>query len=165
MKPLAENLRPQNLADFFGQSHLLNDTHPLKQAIDNQQLHSMILWGPSGTGKTTLARIIAGQVDGHFTQISAVLDGVKELRIVVENAKKFQNIGQKTVLFVDEIHRFNKAQQDAFLPHIESGLITLIGATTENPSFELNRALLSRLSVYVLNALNTQELSQIEIEP
>ena len=161
MKPLAENLRPQNLADFFGQSHLLNDTHPLKQAIDNQQLHSMILWGPSGTGKTTLARIIAGQVDGHFTQISAVLDGVKELRSVVENAKKFQNIGQKTVLFVDEIHRFNKAQQDAFLPHIESGLITLIGATTENPSFELNRALLSRLSVYVLNALNTQELSQI----
>jgi putative ATPase len=161
MKPLAESLRPQNLADFFGQSHLLNDTHPLKQAIDNQQLHSMILWGPSGTGKTTLARIIAGQVGGHFTQISAVLDGVKELRIVVENAKKFQNIGQKTVLFVDEIHRFNKAQQDAFLPHIESGLITLIGATTENPSFELNRALLSRLSVYVLNALNAQELSQI----
>ena len=161
MKPLAESLRPQNLADFFGQSHLLNDTHPLKQAIDNQQLHSMILWGPSGTGKTTLARIIAGQVGGHFTQISAVLDGVKELRIVVESAKKFQNIGQKTVLFVDEIHRFNKAQQDAFLPHIESGLITLIGATTENPSFELNRALLSRLSVYVLNALNAQELSQI----
>jgi len=161
MKPLAENLRPQVLDDFFGQSHLLNDTHPLKQAIDRQQLHSMILWGPSGTGKTTLARIIANQIDGHFAQMSAVLDGVKELRAVVENAKKFQNIGQKTILFVDEIHRFNKAQQDGFLPHIESGLITLIGATTENPSFELNRALLSRLSVYVLNPLSAQELSQI----
>ncbi|SSC10723.1 FIG065221: Holliday junction DNA helicase, partial [thiotrophic endosymbiont of Bathymodiolus puteoserpentis (Logatchev)] len=96
----------------------------------NKQLHSMILWGPSGTGKTTLARIICTQVDGHFAQLSAVLDGVKELRIVVENAKKFQNIGQQTVLFVDEIHRFNKSQQDAFLPHIESGLIILIGATT-----------------------------------
>ena len=161
MKPLAENLRPQILDDFFGQSHLLSDSHPLKQAIDRQQLHSMILWGPSGTGKTTLARIIASQVDGHFAQMSAVLDGVKELRAVVENAKKFQNIGQKTILFVDEIHRFNKAQQDGFLPHIESGLITLIGATTENPSFELNRALLSRLSVYVLNPLSAQELSQI----
>ena len=161
MKPLAENLRPHVLDDFFGQSHLLNNTHPLKQAIDRQQLHSMILWGPSGTGKTTLARIIANQVDGHFAQMSAVLDGVKELRVVVENAKKFQNIGQKTILFVDEIHRFNKAQQDGFLPHIESGLITLIGATTENPSFELNRALLSRLSVYVLNPLSAQELSQI----
>jgi putative ATPase len=161
MKPLAENLRPQVLDDFFGQSHLLSDNHPLKQAIDRQQLHSMILWGPSGTGKTTLARIIASQVDGHFAQMSAVLDGVKELRVVVENAKKFQNIGQKTILFVDEIHRFNKAQQDGFLPHIESGLITLIGATTENPSFELNRALLSRLSVYVLNPLSAQELSQI----
>ena len=161
MKPLAENLRPQILDDFFGQSHLLNNNHPLKQAIDRQKLHSMILWGPSGTGKTTLARIIASQVDGHFAQMSAVLDGVKELRAVVENAKKFQNIGQKTILFVDEIHRFNKAQQDGFLPHIESGLITLIGATTENPSFELNRALLSRLSVYVLNPLSAQELSQI----
>ncbi len=161
MKPLAENLRPQTLDDFFGQSHLLNRNHPLKQALDRQQLHSMILWGPSGTGKTTLARIIASQVDGHFAQMSAVLDGVKELRAVVENAKKFQNIGQKTLLFVDEIHRFNKAQQDGFLPHIESGLITLIGATTENPSFELNRALLSRLSVYVLNPLNTEELLQI----
>jgi len=161
MKPLAENLRPQNLDEFSGQSHLLNETHPLRQALDNAQLHSMILWGPSGTGKTTLARIIANQVKGNFAKISAVLDGVKELRAVVENAKKFQNIGQKTVLFVDEIHRFNKAQQDAFLPHIESGLITLIGATTENPSFELNHALLSRMSVYVLEALNTPALSQI----
>ncbi len=161
MKPLAENLRPQNLDEFFGQSHLLNETHPLRQALDKKQLHSMILWGPSGAGKTTLAQIIANQVDGHFEQISAVLDGVKELRMVVENAKKFQNIGQKTVLFVDEIHRFNKAQQDGFLPHIESGLITLIGATTENPSFELNRALLSRMSVYVLEVLNASALAQI----
>jgi putative ATPase len=161
LKPLAESLRPQILDEFFGQSHLLRDRHPLKQAIDNKQLHSMILWGPSGTGKTTLARIICKQVEGHFAQLSAVLDGVKELRIVVENAKKFQNIKQQTVLFVDEIHRFNKAQQDAFLPHIESGLITLIGATTENPSFELNSALLSRLSVYVLESLKADELAQI----
>ncbi|SFV86760.1 FIG065221: Holliday junction DNA helicase [hydrothermal vent metagenome] len=161
MKPLAEILRPQTLSDFFGQSHLLNATHPLQQAVDEGQLHSMILWGPSGTGKTTLAKIIAGQVEGYFAQISAVLDGVKELRVVVENARKFQNIGQKTILFVDEIHRFNKAQQDAFLPHIESGLITLIGATTENPSFELNRALLSRVSVYVLEALSAEEMAQI----
>ncbi len=161
MKPLAENLRPQVLSDFFGQSHLLSDNHPLKQAIDHQQLHSIILWGPSGTGKTTLARIIATQVEGHFVQMSAVLDGVKELRAVVENAKKFQNIGQKTILFVDEIHRFNKAQQDGFLPHIESGLITLIGATTENPSFELNHALLSRLSVYMFEPLSAKELAQI----
>ncbi|CAC9591889.1 Replication-associated recombination protein RarA [uncultured Gammaproteobacteria bacterium] len=161
LKPLAESLRPQILDEFFGQSHLLRDRHPLKQAIDNKQLHSMILWGPSGTGKTTLARIICKQVEGHFAQLSAVLDGVKELRIVVENAKKFQNIKQQTVLFVDEIHRFNKSQQDAFLPHIESGLITLIGATTENPSFELNSALLSRLSVYVLESLKADELAQI----
>ncbi len=161
MKPLAEHLRPQQLSDFFGQSHLFSDTHPLKQAIDNQKLHSMILWGPSGTGKTTLARIIATQVGGHFEKMNAVLDGVKEIRSVVENAKKFQNFDKNTILFIDEIHRFNKAQQDAFLPHIESGLVTLIGATTQNPSFELNSSLLSRLSVYVLQPLNALELGQI----
>ncbi len=161
MKPLAEILRPDNLEAFCAQQHLLNDAHPLKQAINNKQLHSMILWGPSGVGKTTLARIMCAQVEGYFVQLSAVLDGVKELRAVIENAKKYQNIGQPTVLFVDEIHRFNKAQQDAFLPHIETGLITLIGATTENPSFELNRALLSRVSVYVLEALDATGLMQI----
>ena len=161
MKPLAEILRPDNLETFCAQQHLLNDAHPLKQAINNKQLHSMILWGPSGVGKTTLARIMCAQVEGYFVQLSAVLDGVKELRTVIENAKKYQNIGQTTVLFVDEIHRFNKAQQDAFLPHIESGLITLIGATTENPSFELNRALLSRVSVYVLESLDAAGLMQI----
>ncbi len=161
MMPLAEKLRPKNLDDFFSQKHLLNDAHPLKQAISNKQLHSMILWGPSGAGKTTLARIMCDQVDGYFAQMSAVLDGVKELRSIVENAKKYQNIGQKTVLFVDEIHRFNKAQQDGFLPHIESGLITLIGATTENPAFELNSALLSRLSVYTLEEID--EHGQLQI--
>jgi putative ATPase len=161
MKPLAEILRPDNLETFCAQQHLLNDAHPLKQAINNKQLHSMILWGPSGVGKTTLARIMCAQVEGYFVQLSAVLDGVKELRTVIENAKKYQNIGQPTVLFVDEIHRFNKAQQDAFLPHIESGLITLIGATTENPSFELNRALLSRVSVYLLESLDAAGLMQI----
>lgn len=151
MKPLATKLRPQNLNDFYGQEHLLD---VFKNIIVNKRLHSMILWGPSGTGKTTLAQIICSNSDAYFVQISAVLDGVKQLREVVENAKKYQNINTQTILFVDEIHRFNKTQQDVFLPHIESGLITLIGATTENPSFECNSALLSRVSVYVLKKLD-----------
>ena len=159
--PLAEILRPKNLDEFYGQSHILGDGKALTQAINNNKLHSMILWGPSGSGKTTLARIIASQINGYFAELSAVLGGVKELRSIVENAKKFEQIGKQTILFVDEIHRFNKAQQDAFLPHIESGLIILVGATTENPSFELNSALLSRLSVYILNPLNYKELDQI----
>tara|TARA_B100001079_G_scaffold271635_1_gene289983 strand:- start:3823 stop:5070 length:1248 start_codon:yes stop_codon:yes gene_type:complete len=159
--PLAEILRPKNLDEFYGQSHILGDGKALTQAINNNKLHSMILWGPSGSGKTTLARIIASQINGYFAELSAVLGGVKELRSIVENAKKFEQIGKQTILFVDEIHRFNKAQQDAFLPHIESGLIILVGATTENPSFELNSALLSRSSVYILNPLNYKELDQI----
>lgn len=160
-QPLAEALRPINIDDFSGQEHLLGPGNALRQIIDNKQLHSMVLWGPSGSGKTTLAKIISSQIDGYYAELSAVLGGVKELRDIVENANKFENIGKKTILFVDEIHRFNKSQQDAFLPHIESGLITLIGATTENPSFELNSALLSRLSVYILKPLDEASLNQI----
>lgn len=160
-QPLAEQLRPDNLSHFFGQTHLLKKTSLLRQAIDNKQLHSMIFYGPPGTGKTTLAKIIAEQTEYHFEQLSAVTGGIKEVRGVLENAKKFQNIDKQTLLFVDEIHRFNKTQQDGFLPHIESGLLILIGATTENPSFALNRALLSRLSVYVFQPLNPAELQQI----
>lgn len=157
-QPLAEIMRPDTLADFVGQEHLLGKDQVLAKSLSEGQLHSMVLWGPSGVGKTTLARIICNQVGAHFEQMSAVLDGVKELRVVLDHAKRYQQHGKSTVLFVDEIHRFNKSQQDAFLPHIESGLITLIGATTENPSFELNRALLSRLRVYILNSLSEEEL-------
>jgi putative ATPase len=157
-QPLAEIMRPDSLADFVGQKHLLGEDQVLGQSLNEGQLHSMVLWGPSGVGKTTLARIMCNQVGAHFEQMSAVLDGVKELRVVLDHARRYQQHGKSTVLFVDEIHRFNKSQQDAFLPHIESGLIILIGATTENPSFELNRALLSRLRVYILNSLSEEEL-------
>ena len=160
-KPLAEKLRPSDLNDFIGQRHLLDSDKPIGKALSDKQLHSMILWGPSGVGKTTLARIICAQMGAHFEQMSAVLDGIKELRNVIKHAELYKQNDTSTILFVDEIHRFNKAQQDAFLPHIESGLITLIGATTENPSFEINSSLLSRMRVYILNKLRDEDLKII----
>ena len=160
-KPLAETLRPVELSDFVGQQHLLDIDKPIGKAIKDHQLHSMILWGPSGVGKTTLARIICSQMGAHFEQMSAVLDGVKELRNIIKHAELYRQNDRSTILFVDEIHRFNKAQQDGFLPHIESGLLTLIGATTENPSFEINSALLSRVRVYILKKLSNEELETI----
>ena len=162
-KPLAETLRPVDLIDFIGQQHLLDSDKPIGKAIKDNQLHSMILWGPSGVGKTTLARIICSQMGAHFEQMSAVLDGVKELRNIIKHAELYKQNNKSTILFVDEIHRFNKAQQDGFLPHIESGLLTLIGATTENPSFEINSALLSRARVYVLKKLSYEELEVIAL--
>ena len=162
-KPLAETLRPKELKDFVGQQHLLDSDKPIGKAINDNQLHSMILWGPSGVGKTTLARIISSQMGAHFEQMSAVLDGVKELRNIIKHAKLYKQNDKSTILFVDEIHRFNKAQQDGFLPHIESGLLTLIGATTENPSFEINSALLSRARVYVLKKLSNEQLEIIAL--
>ena len=162
-KPLAEILRPNDLSEFIGQRHLLDPDKPIGKALADNQLHSMILWGPSGVGKTTLARIICTQMGAHFEQMSAVLDGIKELRNVIEHAQLYKHQDKSTILFVDEIHRFNKAQQDAFLPHIESGLITLIGATTENPSFEINSSLLSRSRVYILDKLSEDDLTTIAI--
>ena len=162
-KPLAETLRPVDLSDFIGQQHLLDSDKPIGKALKDNQLHSMILWGPSGVGKTTLARIICSQMGAHFEQMSAVLDGVKELRNIIKHAELYKQNNKSTILFVDEIHRFNKAQQDGFLPHIESGLLTLIGATTENPSFEINSALLSRARVYVLKKLSYEELEVIAL--
>ena len=158
-KPLAYRMRPKTLAQFVGQSHLLSPGKPLYLSITQSKLHTMILWGPPGVGKTTLAEIIATHSNAKIERLSAVLSGVKEIRDVVERAK--ENPSQKTVLFVDEIHRFNKSQQDAFLPHIEQGTITLIGATTENPSFHLNNALLSRARVYVLTPLTDSDLLKL----
>src|SRR3990167_8204433 len=150
IQPLAHRLRPTSLQTFVGQTHLLGAGKPLRFAIEQGSLHSMILWGTPGTGKTTLAHLIATQSKAHFQALSAIFSGVKEIRAIVDDAKKrrLEN-GQATVLFVDEIHRFNKSQQDAFLPYVENGTLTLIGATTENPSFELNSPLLSRARVYV----------------
>ncbi len=160
--PLAERLRPKTLDDVVGQMHLLGEGKPLRVAFHSGKLPSMILWGPPGVGKTTLARLIANAVDAEFIPISAVLSGVKDIREAIERAElTLQQSGRKTILFVDEVHRFNKSQQDAFLPFVESGLITFIGATTENPSFEVNSALLSRAQVFVLNSLSEAELAQL----
>jgi len=156
--PLAERLRPRNLDEVIGQRHLLGPGKPLRAAFETGRLHSMILWGPPGVGKTTLARLVAGAFDAQFIPISAVLGGVKDIREAVERAQAARALGRANVVFVDEVHRFNKSQQDAFLPHVEAGLFTFIGATTENPSFEVNSALLSRAQVYVLKPLADDEL-------
>ncbi len=159
--PLAERLRPRALAEVIGQRHLLAPGKPLAAAFQARRLHSMILWGPPGVGKTTLARLVAGAFDAEFIVISAVLGGVKDIREAVERAQAARRAGRASIVFVDEVHRFNKAQQDAFLPHVESGLFTFIGATTENPSFEVNSALLSRATVHVLQPLAADELAQL----
>ncbi len=159
--PLAERLRPRVLDEVVGQRHLLAPGRPLRVAFESGRLPSMILWGPPGVGKTTLARLLAGATGAHFIVLSAVLAGVKDIREAVEQAQALRRSGRATVLFVDEVHRFNKAQQDAFLPHVEAGLFSFIGATTENPSFEVNSALLSRATVHVLKPLDDTDLGQL----
>ncbi|WP_281628101.1 replication-associated recombination protein A [Traorella massiliensis] len=156
--PLASRMRPRNLKEFAGQTHLLGEGKMLRRLIESDQISSMIFWGPPGVGKTTLARIIANQTKSAFIDFSAVTSGIKEIRAVMQRAEENRRFGERTILFVDEIHRFNKAQQDAFLPFVEKGSIILIGATTENPSFEINAALLSRCKVFVLQALSIDEV-------
>ena len=156
--PLAERMRPRTLAEYVGQDHLLGPGKPLRLAIEGDDPTSMIFWGPPGTGKTTLAKIIAQMTQASFIEFSAVMSGIKEIKNVMVEAEKASQFGMRTILFVDEIHRFNKAQQDAFLPYVERGTIRLIGATTENPSFEINAALLSRCRVYTLVELTEEQV-------
>lgn len=161
-QPLADRMRPRTLDEFYGQEHLVGKGRLIRRAIDDDKIGSMLFWGPPGSGKTTLARVIANTTNQHFVAFSAVLQGVKDIREIVGKAHDwFRSEGRRTILFVDEIHRFNKAQQDAFLPHVESGAVILIGATTENPSFSVNGALLSRCRVYTLKALNDEDIDHI----
>ena len=161
-RPLAARMRPQTISEYIGQSHLLGQNQPLRKALETGKAHSMLFWGPPGTGKTTLAELIALSVNAHVERISAVTSGVKEIRAAIEQAKAIaQSRGQRTLLFVDEVHRFNKSQQDAFLPFIEDGTVIFIGATTENPSFEINNALLSRARVYLIKKLAPHEIIEI----
>lgn len=159
--PLAERLRPKTLDEFVGQTHLLGKGKILRRLIESDNVSSMIFWGPPGVGKTTLARIIANRTQSYFIDFSAVTSGIKEIRTVMQQAEDNRRFGEKTIVFVDEIHRFNKAQQDAFLPFVEKGSIILIGATTENPSFEVNGALLSRCKVFVLQSLKTEDIASL----
>ena len=158
-QPLAARMRPRNLDEFVGQAHLVGERGPLRRSIARGHLSSLLLWGPPGTGKTSLARLLAGEIGAHFTSLSAVMSGVADVRSTIAEAQERLNLhGTRSVLFLDEIHRFNKAQQDALLPHVEDGTVTLIGATTENPYFEVNSALLSRMRVWRLEALTDEEV-------